>query len=153
MFFGRGKNKYSNSYTFKDMYNEYIKDKGSNGPYYVSYNTYVQICSKYWKKAAESIIEGDSVRLGYRLGEIKVVKLKLNISQKKLPIDWVNTVKYGKVIYHLNEHTNGYTYKIYWNKKNCNVKYLYCYGFKMTRIKRDICKLVKDKQIDYFEKD
>ena len=69
-FFGRGKNRAKNPYTFKDMYKEYIKDKEEGSPYRVDYNTFVELCSEFYKGISEHILNGGIYFMPYRMGNI-----------------------------------------------------------------------------------
>lgn len=155
MFFSRGKNKAKNPITFKEMYLSYIKDKDESSPYYISYDLYVEICSKYINKIIEHIIcKGKKFKLPYRLGELSIIKKKINLANEKqyLPIDWANSLKYGKTITHLNEHSSGYKYMFYWNKKKALFKNKSCYRLVFTRAnKRMLAKLIKSNKVDYYE--
>jgi hypothetical protein len=72
--------------------------------------------------------------LGFKLpesmGYIVVTKYKSN----KKAIDWKNTKKYGKVIYHTNLHSFGYTSHIKWCKFSlARFKFNQIYKFEFAR--------------------
>jgi len=156
-FFGRGKNTIQNPFTFKEMYCDYIKDKEKNSPYYISYKTYVKICSKYFKKIMEHVIlKGDEFKMPFKLGKIAVKKKKMDLSKEStvLPIDWKNTLKYGKIINHLNEHSSGYKYRFHWNKQKAIFINKTFYRFVPTRSnKRFLTEVIFNPEInvDYYE--
>jgi len=53
----------------------------------------------------------------YGLGYVQVVKYKpKTYTDKSLSVDYKESKKYNKKIYHLNEHSNGYKYRLYWSK-------------------------------------
>ena len=105
------------------------------------------------------ILEGHTVYLPERLGSLCVQgkKQKYRVDKNGKPIglspDWVETKKLWdrnpkakkekKLLYHTNEHTNGYRYKILWSKLNMYVKNKNLYTLKMTRkVKRAVSKEV-----------
>ena len=155
MYFGRGPNKIQNPATFKTMYESYIEGVDEESPYHVSYEDYVSICEKFYKRMMDSVIERRATfRMPYRLGKIYVDKQKINTkNKKKLAIDWNLTNKHGKVIYHLNEHTRGFKYIFVWEKKTYVVKNKVFYRFIPTRAhKRRLAKLIKSGNYDYIER-
>lgn len=153
-FFGRGKNRNQDPYTVPDFYKAY-KDKVEKGsPYDVSYDTFRDALELYYKGISDILIEdGLPFKLPCNLGEFKVIKKKMNYSNlKPSGIDWVNTIKYGKVIYHLNEHSDGYRHYFMWNKARARLKNISKYKFEPTRTnKRKLASYVKNKVRDYFE--
>jgi len=155
-FFGRTKNKIQNPYTMPDMYKDYTVKIEKGTLYDIDYNTYVSIVSMYNKIMIDNLYNGFVMYLPYKLGSFQIVKKKMYFStqiNKKLGIDWVNTVKYGKVIHHLNEHSDGYKFLFHWDKKrNGGIKNINSYRFIPTRtIKRTLAKYVKEFKRDYFE--
>jgi hypothetical protein len=114
-FFGRGKNKIQNVLNLSDMYDEYVKDKEE--PYDVDRATFMEICDRYYKESVNKILEGNIMGLSGAIGTIEINKKKrTSMGTNKQFIDWKTTVETGKVIYHLNEHSNGYNYAINWFK-------------------------------------
>ena len=157
-FYGRGPNKIQNPYTLREMYKDYISKVEEGTPYYVSYATYVRITTAYFKKVAEVILEeSDKFKLISGLGIFQIIKKRIKaINQTKRfhCIDWYNSVKYGKKVVHLNEHSGGFKYLFYWNRKGTTTKNALKYRFIPTRtIKRTLAKYIKDKVKDYFEYD
>lgn len=153
MFYGRGKNTIQDPYTLPDMYEHYIKGIPEDSPLYVTYNDYRDIVSSFYKGASHNLIdEGKTFHMPFNLGDTYVEKTKLDYSNR-LPIDWALTTKTGKVIYNLNEHSQGYKYKIMWNKKVCMFRNNFLYILVYTRAnKRLLAKNIKTRKSDYFEK-
>ena len=151
MYFGRGKNKIQDPYTFPDMYKEYIKDK--EGPYAVSYTDFVDICSEFYKGISEYILDGGLYRMPYKLGTLAVVK-KVNIkfSTKASPINWVETVKLGRRVFETNDHSNHYRFGFKWAKTNF-VSNITKYQLIFTRAnKRKLASIIKEGDYnDFFE--
>lgn len=152
-FYGRGSNKIKDPYTIPDFYESYCEKIDKDSPYNVSYSVFRDILEMYYKGIRDTILDkGLPFKFPCNLGEVKVVKKKVNFS-KMYPssIDWVNTIKYGKVIYHLNDHTDGYKYLFMWNKSNAKLKNISKYRFIPTRSnKRKLAFNIKNKVRDYF---
>jgi len=152
-FFGRGKNRAKNPYTFKDMYKEYIKDKEEGSPYRVDYNTFVELCSEFYKGISEHILNGGIYFMPYRMGNISVIKKKPKKMDKfSLSPDWKTTLEYGKLVLHVNDHTNYYKHRFHWSKTDCYVKNKSRYRLVFTRQnKRELAKKIKSGNYEYFE--
>lgn len=155
MFFSRGPNKIKDPYTLRQMYQHYISDIEEGSPYDISYSVYVKITTSYLKKIIERLYKGFKVKLPYKLGKLQIVKKKMYFKSqinKKLGIDWQATNKYGKVIHHLNEHSSGYKYLYFWDKRGASVHNIGKYRFIPCRdLKRTLAKLIKENKQDYFE--
>lgn len=153
MFYSRGRNKIQHPYTIVDMYDDYIKDIPEDSPLYVTYGEYRDIVSIFYKEVVNNVIgEGRTFHMPFMLGDTYVEKNKLDYNNR-LPIDWDLTTKNGKVIYNLNEHSQGYKYEIKWNKKVCVFPNNYLYRLVYTRTnKRLLAKNIKTKKSDYFER-
>ena len=118
MFFGRGKNKAQNPYTLRDIYDYYIKDVCKIKSYKIPYSVYKKINNQFYKGIVNNMLEkAGTFHMPYRLGKFFVLKEKIDLDRLAQAIDWEKTNKYGKIIYHLNEHTNGYKYSYQWEKK------------------------------------
>lgn len=152
-FWGRGKNRVQNPYTFKDMYKEYIKDKEEESPYNVDYNTFVSLCSEFYKEISEHILNGGIYFLPYRMGNISVIKrLPKKMTKFALSPDWETTAKIGKLVMHTNDHSNYYKYRFHWSKKDCYVKHKTYYRLVFTRKnKRTLAQKIKSGEYEYFE--
>ena len=154
-FFGRGKNKAQNPYTLKNTYEFYKEEIGSNKLYEVEWDLYQNICHEFYKEIMNYIIEDNGIfELPFRLGKFFVLKEKIDLKKlNRQAIDWAATNKHGKVIYHLNEHTDGYKYSYQWDKKDSRVPNLYFYRLVPTRNnKRKLARLIKSGDYDYFER-
>ena len=82
----------------------------------------------------------------HRLGSLRILKKEMNYSagKNKLKINWQETNKHKKVVYHLNDHTDGFNYRWFWSKKNAIVKNKTIYSFQATRTNK--------KKISFFIK-
>lgn len=140
------------------MYNDYQRKIDSGSPYDIPKALYRQILAKYYKGLMDyMLLEGGIVKLGHRLGYMTITKKKLLFANKKynsfLNVDWQETLKHGKVISHLNEHTNGFKYLFTWSKQTATTSNRMYYRFVPTRAnKRKLAALLKSGDYDYAEK-
>lgn len=142
------------SYTGKDFYKSYIDYVGDNPLYQVEYRVFRDIINDYFKYLRDELIEnGKEIKLPCRLGTLSIVKHKpKEYSGRSLRIDYAETKKVSKVVYHLNEHSNFYKYRYYWNKHNMLNHNKTMYQLIMTRDnKRRLAQIIKSKERDYIE--
>lgn len=114
----------------------------------VDIKTYIQIANDYNKFLMERILDGEEVTLPSNMGTISIIgykqKIKFDEEGKPiLPIDWVKTLELRrnnptakeekKVVYQLNEHTNGVRFKIHWSKRRVLIEHKTLYSLRMTR--------------------
>jgi len=150
----RGKAKIENTYKLKDSYEYYIKDKDEDSPYNIDWKLYKQMCDEMFKKLyLEYMLESSAELQLPRLGNMSIIKqLPKTWSPKSLKIDFNATRIYGKTIYHLNEHTDGFKFRVYWNKQNSLTRNKTKYYFIPTRFnKRYLASLINEGKTDYFE--
>jgi hypothetical protein len=124
--------------------------------YKVGYKKYREICEEFNKRIINKILlKATEFKMPYRLGTLRIKKKKMNYSEKqrnKLKINWKATNKNKKVIYHLNDHTNGFNYRWYWLKREAIIKNKSIYSFQATRTnKRRLAALLNNNEVDYFE--
>jgi len=109
----------------------------------------IKLSFKDWKKILEVyaynfrdyILEtGDKVKLPFGLGSFTINKKKIKKTKTtkdgkthiNLPIDWYETKKAGKYIYHMNSHTEGCRYKWLWIREDARWAYS-IWNFKTAR--------------------
>lgn len=153
--FKRNKNKVKADFTSKDLYKFYCSR--SNKP--IDSKTYLKALREYNTEILRLIVfDGLDYAMHGRVGSIRIRKfdnsLRLNgegeIANKLHP-DWAKTKKKwlelypGKtseeikaipnkpIIYHLNEHSDGYVFKWYWDRVTCNLKNQFAYKFEPVR--------------------
>lgn len=139
------------SLTIVDFYKQFTVD---NPELDVEYKLYRALLEDMFKLMSEDILmRSKELKMPYNLGTIQVIKYKpKNYNSKSLSVDFVNTNKYGKTIYHLNDHSNGYKYRFYWSKLVSKIKNKTKYGLVMTRAnKRLLASLIKNNKKDYIE--
>lgn len=85
------------------------------------------------------------------LGYIQIVKYKPKaLNDKSLSVDYKSSKLYDKKIYHLNEHSSGYKYRLFWSKIPMTFTNRYKYTINFTRYnKRKLAQLIFNKQ-DYI---
>lgn len=155
MSLGRGKNKIKNPYTLQDMYPEYVSMYPEGSIYYLTYGEYRDITTMFLKHLAHQLVyKSLTVTLPFRLGEISVVKHKPAYkSLRNMVIDWDRSKELNKQVRQFNDHSNGYMYKFYWDRKKNILDNKTVYIFCPARVnKREVAKLVKTKQNDYYER-
>lgn len=147
----RGKAKHPKDYTLKDIYQEYKKEH-NNDEFAIDEKTYRKIILEFNKRIMKLILEDARIfDVPCRLGEIRIKKKKMNFTNKRLKIDFGMSRKLKRTVYHMNDHTDNYYYRFYWNKKHSNSKNISAYSYKAGRInERRLAYLAKTKQVDYF---
>lgn len=142
------------SHTIVDFYNSYEEQVTAQSIYDITYEQYRAVVTDYFLYLREELIEnGKEIKLPYRLGKLSIIKRRpKTYDSKSLRIDFAETRKHDKVIYHLNEHSDGYKYRFYWNKHDSNVMNKTRYELIMTRYnKRRLAVIIKSGLRDYPE--
>ena len=88
----------------------------------------------------------------YGLGFIQICKYKpKNLDQQSLSVDYKASKEYDKRIFYLNEHSDGYKYRLYWSKLPRTFPDRYKYQLVLVRQnKRKLAQLIFNKQ-DYLD--
>jgi hypothetical protein len=146
---------------YKEFKSKYPKDECP-----IDAKKFKDVLSGYWSMIADNY----EVKYPIKFGYLKIVKEKRRIKFYKgkatnLMVDWGATNKLWaedpkakeekKLRFNTNEHTDGYMYKFWWDRRTSTVKNLSAYSFKMNRTtSRKLAAAVKsgDSSIDYFEK-
>ena len=135
------------SYTFKDIYKTIDID--------VDYSLYKRILDAMCNVILEHILErSEGFKMPYGLGLVQVIKYKpKTLTSKSLSVDYKASEEYNKKIYHLNEHSDGYKYRLYWSKipRTFPDRYKYQLGF-VRQNKRKLAQLIFNKY-DYLNID
>jgi hypothetical protein len=144
--------------TIKDFYTEYRYRHDVRDERYVDKKNYILILRTFFKLLSKAIIEeAYEYKIPHGLGFLKVVKFKA----KNRAVDWKKSneykEKYGiyKFIYHVNNHSEGFAARFYWDKKDAIIRNKSLYTFHTTRANaRYIAKMIKDKNVikKYYEK-
>jgi len=129
----------SKGYSLNHAY-KFYKDKYGDD---IDKATYRAVCCAFNKEVINQALEGKMVKLPHRMGSIWVKKYQIDPDNP--PIDLNESKKAGKVIYHLNFHSDGYTARWAWSKRNNLVTNLIYYSFHATRANsRALAKIMKD---------
>ena len=114
----------------------------------VDIKTYIDIANNYNKFLIERVLDGEEVTLPSNMGTIAVIgsKQKIRFDENDKPIlppDWVKTKQLWdsneqakrekKLIYQLNEHSNGVRYKLHWSKRRVLIENKTIYSLRLTK--------------------
>lgn len=83
---------------------------------------------------------GDRAKMPWGFGDFAISKKKKKKTKEKdgityinLPIDWKKTKEVGKYIYQFNSHTDGYSFKWYWFRRDARFTSSDVWVFKPSR--------------------
>lgn len=139
------------SATIRDMYAQYHKDNKND----VSYNTFKTILNEFNSELKNCLLESsEGFKMPFGLGYVQIVKYKpKSYTKKSLSIDYKSSAQYGKIVYYLNEHSNGYKYRLYWSKIPQTFSDRYKYQLQLVRQnKRHLAQLIFNHK-DYINVD
>lgn len=138
------------SYTIRDMYKSY-KEIDEN----VDYLRFKRILDQFNTNLLDSLLNAsEGFKMPCRLGFICVVKYRpKSYTNKSLSKDYKLSKELGKTVYHLNEHSDGYKYRLYWSKNKNTFPDIYKYNISFVRAnKRKLAQLIFNKH-DYINID
>jgi hypothetical protein len=121
----------------------------------VPYSRFKRILDEFNKTIKDEVLESSgSFKMPLGLGYVCIVKYKpKSYTAKSLSKDYKSSKEEGKTIYHLNEHSNGYKYRLYWSKTPRTFPARYKYQLLMVREnKRHLAQLIFNKH-DYINVD
>lgn len=133
------------SYTFRDMYRTIPID--------IDYELYKRILDEMCKIILNHVLmRSEGFKMPYGLGFIQIGKYKpKQLTDKSLSVDYKASKEYGKRILHLNEHSDGYKYRLYWSKIPRTFPDRYKYQLSLVRQnKRKLAQLIFNKH-DYID--
>lgn len=136
-----------NSHTFRDMYHTM--------PIEVDYSLYKRVLEEMCKVILEHVLErSDGFKMPYGLGFIQIGKYKpKSLSEQSLSVDYKSSKEFDKRIYHLNEHSDGCKFRLYWSKIPRVFPDRYKYTLNLVRQnKRKLAQLIFNKH-DYVNID
>lgn len=136
-----------------DFYNHYDSLDLSNK---VEYSLFKSIIERFGTLLSEALLDySKELILPYYLGSMQILKYKPKSyvpGSGSVSVDFHLTKLYGKTIWHLNEHSDGYKYRLLWSKINGRFINKDKYMFIMSRAnKRKLAQIIKNKQTDYPE--
>ena len=122
-------------------------------PIEVDYELYKRILDEMCRIILYTVLNSsDGFKMPYGLGFMQVGKYRPKaLSGESLSVDYKASREYDKRIYHLNEHSNGYKYRLYWSKipRTFPDRYKYQLCF-VRQNKRRLAQLIFNKQ-DYLD--
>lgn len=144
------------SYTTYHMHRYYIQKYGWGNLYSVHRKLYAEILDEYNKYIMDLVInKAYEFVMPSGLGVIVVVK-KCRIKYPghlKYSVDFNESRKAGKTIYHLNEHSGNYKYRFMWYRDTYRYNMIKEYRLDMCRgAKRTLASAIKNKITDYIQK-
>lgn len=142
------------SYTIASFYNDYLDNIEKDTVYDINYTKYRAIVTDYFKHLRQRLIEeGKMIKLPYRMGNVQVVKSRpKHLDKRSLRIDYQATKQENKLILLLNEHSDFFKYRYWWNKVDMMVPNKSQYQLVATRAnKRRLAQIIKNKELDYQE--
>jgi hypothetical protein len=127
----RYKGKYFSTADMYELFQEKYPDSD------VTFAMFRHVICEFNKKAVDAILEGQTLKMGFGLGYIRVQKIERRFD--KPTIDWHETKKLkaqgiDKKVY----YTDDYIYHYYWAKKACNIKNKTVYRFDPNKGPRGI---------------
>jgi len=149
------KKKDRSSYTIEDFYISYKDYTLNNDIYKVPKTIFRSIITDYMCYLMDEIIyRAKEIRLPSGLGRVFVNKKKpLSLTMHGLNIDFKTSKDINKVVFHLNEHSDGYMYRFKWEKKDIIMHNKSYYELVHNRAsKRKLASVIKSKEVDYIEK-
>lgn len=175
----RNKNKVQVDYKSDDIY-KFYKNSCKEDKTIVDKHIYMKVLKAFMKeKFNHMIYDNIEYILPARLGSLKIksreIKLKLdkegNLDKSKLSVDYAKTLEVWrktypnmtieeikqipdrKIVYHLNDHSDGKRAHFYWDKITCNLKNQSAYRYQATRtLKRTLANVIKTMpNIQYYE--
>lgn len=159
--------KQNSIYTNATAFYHYKHDKKAAKERPVAQILYTKLTRKFQKEFSNELINGAHLKLPYALGSMEVVskkmpepKLDVEGNPTNLKVDWKATldlwkeiypgvdkkgykeIKDKQLVYHLNEHTNGYFNCLFWHTFNVTGKNKVLYAMEAVRtFKKQISEL------------
>ena len=146
--------KRTKSYTIASFYNDYLNNIERDTVYDIDYTKYRAIITDYFKYLQNQLIEeGKRVKLPYRMGTLQIIKSRpKHLDKRSLRIDYQTTKQTGKLVLLLNEHSDMFKMRCWWNKTDMMVPNKSKYQLVLTRAnKRRMAVIIKNRLIDYEE--
>lgn len=147
-----------------DMYRTYVKENKLEDK--IDYSLYSKILNLFNKKISKKVMEESfEYMLPYRLGNLRIKKYKPsrkidengNLDYKGLSPNWKATKELWKkdeeakenkkIVFHTNDHSDGYNYKWHFSnyRSNCGNRTLY-YFIPTRTNKRELAGLIKNEE-------
>lgn len=130
--------------TLADTYKEYLLLHPKGTKYYLTAKRYREVNERFFELIhLYMITTGEPVKLPHGLGYLRLRRRRTSEELRK--IDYFQTKKYKKAIYHENNHSNGYYVRYKWDKTRIYLKNKNMYGFRACRwANRFLAKNIKE---------
>lgn len=138
------------SYTYFDMYKSFLDE---NKPIEVSYFDFKRILDTMSRIIQEELLnKSEGFKMPYGLGYVQICKyLPKNYESQSLSVDYKSSKEFGKRIFHLNEHSDGYKYRLFWSRIPKTFPDRYRYQLSLVRAnKRKLAQLIFNNN-DYID--
>lgn len=130
---------YHLTYTLNDFYLIFKKEF----PNMLTKKEYVDMAAQFFGEVRKEIVHNRYwFKMPFQLGTIRIKKRKNSTSLNAHKLNWVETKKAKKAIYHLNLHTGRYYFRWKWTRPRSGKQVtnsLY-YGFKPLRVSKQFLK-------------
>lgn len=154
----RTKGKYNITVSNNDMILSFFKEYKKFNNFNLDPKTLRKIHKKYYQKIMEAMIYKSKLyEIPYLGGYLYIQKKKIDFTYLKnkgqLKLDYKNSIKHNKKIFHLNTHTDSFRMKFKW-KKDFILSRRVCnrYAFSAVRKRdRELSKAIFNKVTDYLE--
>lgn len=160
-------NRIKRDFGINDLYEHYLDRVKNKTKYYdLDKKKYKEILVDLNKSISDSIIKGEDFVLPFGF-HVRIKEKKMSYKKTTLKVDWKSTnelwlndpqAKEDKVLlYYLNQHTNGFSYKWFWDKYRCSGKFKAAYSFIPSRenkkeLGRNILNKTKNNiNLNYFQ--
>jgi len=132
------------NHNLRDVYSHLQKITGTD----ITYLRFKKVYCSLMRALMDYVLEGYFFKMPYNLGILRIKKRKLTLNKKMLRVNFAETRKHGKTIYHLNEHSNGFYYKFSWQQGF--ISGIKKYSFVPVRnYKRELARNIIDHKKDY----
>jgi hypothetical protein len=153
----------------KNIMNGYKNYRKSGGTTDIDRLEFCKVTNDFNKHLMSLVMGGDEVKLPERMGSIKIVGKKIEtefdeelgrITNQQIDFGESNKLwarcpeckENKQMVYHLNEHTNGVRYKIFWSRDRMMVENKTFYTMIFTRSnKRAVSQLIQQGKEYYIE--
>lgn len=126
---GSGSRKYDVRTASRHAFKKFYLAEPEADMMYLQYKSIIHEINNYYMNHAMET--GHLIVMPYGLGKVGIVKYKKSGKPIMMEdgtvrfgyqVDWVETAKAKKIIYHLNGHSDGYTYIWRWYKETSRIK-------------------------------
>lgn len=144
-------------YKKSNKYKKFKTKYSGNTELIVDRKTYSAIINDMFEMITNRILdEGINLKLPCSLGYIGIKKRKMNFAAleqyKTFKVDMKASQLHNRLVYHLNEHSNNYSYRWYWDKSGCKLPNKKIYKFSANlQNKRKLAQKILTKERDYTE--